>query len=158
VAAGALVPAVFAPKPLAQVAPAHTPLPGTLPAVGGAPSRAGGPFETYRRIFRRVFLALQAVEPDAQARLGGYFDRLPEKGRPIFEGVRFAADGDLDVAQVLANVNATGAYRGAAVKARSLEALEDLLSFALFEVKNRLPKAEAEALLREVGRMQVGKA
>ncbi len=158
VAAGALVPAAFAPKPAAAaLAPATTPVPGALPAVG-TPSRAGGPFETYRRIYRRVFAALREAEPDAQARLNGYFDRLSDKVRPMFEGVRFDEEGEVDVAQVLANVTATGAYKGAAAKARSLEALEDLLAFALFEVKNRLPKEQAEVVLREVGRMQVGKA
>ena len=64
----------------------------------------------------------------------------------------------MDVARILVNVNATGAYKGAAARARSLEALEELLAFALFEAKNRLPRAEADRLLREVGRMQVGKA
>ena len=59
---------------------------------------------------------------------------------------------------MLANVTATGAYRGAAAKARSLEGLEELLTFSLFEVKNVLPRDEAEQLLREVGKMQVGKA
>jgi len=62
------------------------------------------------------------------------------------------------VTRVLANVTATGAYRGAAAKARSLEGLEELLTFSLFEVKNVLPRDEAEQLLREVGKMQVGKA
>jgi len=157
-AAGALVPGVFAPKPAeAVLAPATTPPPGSLAAVG-TPSRAGGPFETYRRIFRRVFAALAEVEPQAQGRLNGYFDRLSDKARPIFEGVRFDAEGEVDVAQVLVNVTGSGAYKGAAAKARSLEALEDLLAFALFEVKNRLPKEQAEVVLREVGRMQVGKA
>jgi hypothetical protein len=56
------------------------------------------------------------------------------------------------------NVTSTGAYQGAAARARSLEALEDLLAFALFEAKNCLPKPDADALLRDVGRMQVGKA
>ncbi len=120
--------------------------------------RSGGPFETYRRILKRVYAGLAAAQPDARERLNSYFDRLPAKQRPIFDGVRLEADGEIDVAQVLVNVSATGAFRGAAAKARSLEALEDLLAFALFEVKNCLPKAEADALLREVGRMQVGKA
>jgi uncharacterized protein DUF4388 len=135
---------------------ALTPLPGALRREG-AP-RASGPFETYRRIFKRVYAALAAVEADAGARLNSYFDRLPEQKRPIFEGVRIAEDGELDVAQILANVNASGAYKGAAARARSLEALEELLAFALFEAKNRLPRADADRLLRAVGRMQVGKA
>jgi hypothetical protein len=137
-------------------APAATPPPGALRREPVA--RASGPFETYRRIFRRVHAALASVEPDAAARLNSWFDRLPDKRRAIFEGVRLGEDGDIDVAAILVNVNATGAYQGAAARARSLEALEELLAFALFEAKNRLPKPEAERLLREVGRMQVGKA
>lgn len=120
--------------------------------------RPTGVLETYRRIFRRVHAALSARHPGAGARLDSYFDRLPEKQRPIFEGVRFDAQGGLDAARVVENVAAQGTWKGAAARARALEALEDLLAFALFEVKNLLDRAEAEALLREVGRMQVGKA
>jgi hypothetical protein len=102
--------------------------------------------------------ALAATIPDAAARLNGYLDQLPEKRRVPFEGVRIGPDGDVDVAQVLGNVSAAGAFRGAAARARALEALDELLAFALFEAKNRLPRDDAERLLREVGRMQVGKA
>jgi hypothetical protein len=123
-----------------------------------AAPRASGPFETYRRIFKHVYGALAAVEADAAERLNSYFDRLADKKRAVFEGVRVAEDGEMDVAQILVNVNASGAYKGAAARARSLEALEEFLAFALFEAKNRLPRADAERLLREVGRMQVGKA
>lgn len=128
------------------------------PAAGARIPRASGPFETYRRIFKRVYGALAGVEADAAGRINSYFDRLPEKRRALFEGVRIDAEGEMDVAQILVNVSATGAYTGAGARARSLEALEELLAFALFEAKNRLPKAEAERLLREVGKMQVGKA
>lgn len=127
------------------------------PPEPAAPARASGPFETYRRIFRRVHAALAAAIPDAEARLNGYLEKLPEKRRAPFEGVRIGPDGDVDVAQVLGNVSAAGAYRGAAARARALEALDELLAFALFEAKSRLPREDAERLLREVGRMQVGK-
>ena len=120
--------------------------------------RASGPFETYRRIFKKVYEALASVERDAAVRLNGYFDRLPDKKRPVFEGVRIDTDGEMDVAQILVNVSSSGAYRGAAARARALEALEEFLAFALFEAKNRLPRAEADRLLRDVGKMQVGKA
>jgi hypothetical protein len=135
----------------------------TPPPVPGAQARvrvphAAGPFETYRRIFRHVHAVLAAAEPDATGRLNSWFDRLPEKRRAIFEGVRVTGDGEIDVAAILMNVNASGAYQGAAARARSLEALEELLAFALFEAKNRLAGADAERLLRTVGRMQVGKA
>ncbi len=126
-------------------------------ARAAAPPRVSGAFEIYRRIFKRIHEALGAAQPEAVAQLDSYFARLPEKQRPIFEGVRFGDQGDVDVARVLVNVIATGAYQGAAARARSLEALEDLLAFALFEVKSCLPRSEAEALLREVGRMQTGK-
>jgi hypothetical protein len=121
-------------------------------------ARATGPFETYRRILKRVHEGLTAAHPAAGARLDSYFERLPPRQRALFDGVRLGADGELDVARVLANVNASGTWTGAAARARALEALEDLLAFALFEVKNCLPRPEADALLREVGRMQVGKA
>jgi hypothetical protein len=35
--------------------------------------------------------------------------------------------------------------------------LEDYMAFSLFEAKNILPKSEAESLLRDVGRMQMGR-
>ncbi|HSN92241.1 MAG TPA: DUF4388 domain-containing protein [Anaeromyxobacteraceae bacterium] len=122
---------------------------------GPAPAR---PFETYRRIFRRVYEAVLAVQPEAQRRFNSYFDRLSPKQQPVFEGVWLDEAGDMDVAQILVNVNSGGAYKGAAARARALEALEDLLAFMLFEAKNCLPRSDAEALLREVGRMQMGKA
>ena len=121
------------------------------------PPRASGPFETYRRIFQHVFTSLATYQPDTLARLNSYFDRLPAKQRALFEGVRLDAGGEMDVSIVLMNASAGGA-RAPIAKARSLEALENFLAFALFEVKNRMPKAAADKLLREVGRMQVGKA
>jgi hypothetical protein len=119
--------------------------------------KAAGPFETYRRIFQHVFASLATYQPDTLARLNSYFDRLPAKQRALFEGVRLDADGEMDVSIVLMNASAGGA-RAPIAKARSLEALENFLAFMLFEVKNRTPKAAADKLLREVGRMQVGKA
>jgi hypothetical protein len=132
------------------------------PAPGVKPRQrvpaAAGPFETYRRIFKHVHAALAKVEPAAADRLNTWFDRLPEQRRAIFDNVRMSEDGEIDVAAILMNVTASGAYQGAAARARSLEALEEFLAFALFEAKNRLAKPDAERLLREVGRMQVGKA
>ncbi len=120
--------------------------------------RTAGPFDIYRRIFARVHDALAAANHDATGRLNSYFQRLPARNRAVFEGVRFGSDGDIDVSRVLDNVNARGEFKGAAARARALEALEDLLSFALFEVKNCLERTEADKVLREVGRMQVGQA
>ena len=132
--------------------------PAALQATPAHAPRSGGPFDTYRRIFRRVHAALAAAGPDAAKRLNSWLEALPEPKRGVFEGVRFAPDGELEAARVLVNVNASGAFQGAAARARALEVLEELLRFALFEAKTRLPRAEAEALLREVGRMQIGNA
>jgi len=120
--------------------------------------RMGGPFDIYRRIFVRVHEAIAGAGQDASGRLNSYFQRLPARNRAVFDGVRFGSDGDIDVSRVLDNVNARGEYKGAAARARALEALEDLLSFALFEVKNCLERGEADLVLREVGRIQMGKA
>ncbi len=143
---GAIVPSA---RP---AAPAPEPAPEDAPAL-----RLTGPFETYRRMFQRVHERLSA-HADASERLNSYFERLPARNRVVFEGVRFGADGDVEVSKVLDNVVASGAFQGAAARARALEALEDLLAFALFEVKNCLPRPEADALLREVGRIQMGRA
>lgn len=138
---------------------APEPDPEPPPAPEGSPTvRLGGPFEIYRRIFARVHEAIGAAGLDASARLDSYFERLPARNRAVFDGVRFAAEGDVEVSRVLDNVVALGQYKGAAARARALEALEDLLAFALFEVKNCLERGKADAILREVGRMQMGKA
>jgi hypothetical protein len=138
---------------LAPAPPPPEPEPEERPTV-----RLGGPFDIYRRIFARVHEAMRGANQDATGRLNSYFQRLPARNRAVFDGVRFGTDGDIDVGKVLDNVNARGEYKGAAARARALEALEDLLSFALFEVKNCLERGEADQVLREVGRMQVGKA
>jgi hypothetical protein len=134
------------------------PEPEPEPDTGPVTVRLMGPFDTYRRIFGRVHDSLQAAGHDASARLNSYFDRLPPRNRAVFQAVRFGPDGEIEVSRVLDNVVQSGAFKGAAARARALEALEDLLAFALFEVKNCLPRVDADVVLREVGRMQVGKA
>lgn len=142
-----------------KAAPRNAPPEREAPALpAGPPARASGPFETYRRIFKHIFGEIRKAQPEARQRLNSYFDRLPETQRPVFENVRVDGEGEVDVALVLLNVNQGGAFKGAAARARALEALEGFLAFALFEVKNCLPRQKAEAVLREVGRMQVGQA
>jgi hypothetical protein len=160
-AAAALVAAGALSAPAAAEPAAHE---QEVFSVSMSPARADDapaaerPFETYRRIFRRVYEVVRAVQPEARQRLNSWFERLGPKQRAVFEGARLGADGDVDVSRILANVSASGAYQGAAARARALEALEDFLAFALFEAKNCLPRADAETLLREVGRIQMGKA
>lgn len=113
-----------------------------------------GPFETYRRLLKHVRKAMAPHLPDAVERINGWFERQPDRKKPLFIGISMADDGSVDTTKVLENVMAMGVYQGAAARARALEALEELLSFALFEAKNRMPRPEAEQLLRVVGRMQ----
>jgi hypothetical protein len=143
---------------LLRPAPPAAPAPAPQEDTGPITVRLSGPFDIYRRIFARVHEAIGAAGHDAAARLNSYFERLPARNRAVFDGVRFGAEGDVEVGKVLDNVVAGGAFKGAAARARALEALEDLLAFALFEVKNCLPRGDADGVLREVGRMQMGKA
>jgi hypothetical protein len=96
------------------------------------------------------------VQGDAGRRLESFFDRLPPDRRAVFEGVRIDADGHIDVAQLILNVGEGSPRPGPAARARALDALESFLTFALFEVGNCLPPAEAARVLGEVGRMQAG--
>jgi len=148
-----LVAPLEAPPPAAAAPPAPALTPPSV-----APPAGGGAFESYRRIFKRLYAPLRQASADARERLNGYLDRLPPRQRELFEGVRLDGEGDLDVARVLVNVSSSGLYVGAAARAAALEAPDGFLAFALFEVKNVLPRDEAEAVLRVVGRMQMGKA
>jgi len=148
-AAAAAPPAPEQPRPSYTPVPAAEVVPAPLPVPGPA-------FEAYRKLFRAIHGPLLRASPTAAARLDTWFDRLPAAQRPFFSGVRFGATGEVDVGRVLENVAAGGQLQGAAARAKALEALEGLLTFALFEAKNLLPRAEAEVLWREVARLQVG--
>jgi hypothetical protein len=124
-------------------------------AAGDSAPRRAGPFEAYRRLFRAVYEAAAGASSEAGRQLDSWFERVPPSRQTLFTGVHFGPDGDLDVDRVLANATAAGA-QGAAARARALEALEALLAFALFEACNRLSRDEAEALRREVHRIQMG--
>jgi len=136
-------------------AAAAPPEPPAAPAQMAPAPEPGGPFEAYRRLFRAIYAPLRRAEADARERLDTGIDRLPVAQRPFFTGVRFGEEGELDVVRVLSNALAAG-FTGAAARARALESLEALLTFALFEARNRLPAPEAAALRREVGRIQMG--
>jgi hypothetical protein len=113
-----------------------------------------GPLETYRRIFRHIYQAISKARSDALDRLNSYFPKLSEKQQALFHGVRMKGEGEIDLAQVVQNGLARGVGEPMA-KARALEALEGLLAFMRFEVKNCLPPKESEAVLREVSRLQM---
>lgn len=140
-----------APSSLSSPTPAMTATPIPPAAV-----ESRGPFEAYRRLLRAIHGPVLRAAPTARERLDSWFERLPPAQAAFFQGVRFDAAGDLDAARVLANVERAGLWKGAAARARALEALEGLLAFALFEARNLLPREEVEALRREVHRIQMG--
>lgn len=138
------------------VPPAPPPAPEAeeVPAPAEAPS--GGPFEAYRRMIKYLHGMLRSGRPDAEKRLASWFDRLSEAQKPLFAGVRLAPDGDLDVVQVLINASSGGKEPEARARARALEALEAFHAFALFTVKDALPKDQADKVLKTTMRMQMG--
>ncbi len=151
-ARGSIPVAPPAPSSLPSPTPAMTRTP--VPAASATASQ--GPFEAYRRLLRAIHGPVLRAATAARERLDSWFARLPPAQAAFFEGVRLDAAGDLDVARVLANVERAGVWKGAAARAKALEALEGLLAFALFEARNLLPREEVEALRREVHRIQMG--
>jgi hypothetical protein len=127
--------------------------PVTGPAVDGD-ATAAEPLESYRRIFKRIFFRVSHATPAAHERLNSWFDRLADPDRDTFAGVRLDGEGELDVARVLVNVFNAGREEGPIARARALAALDAFLAFALFEAKNVLPRHDAEALERDVRKMQ----
>ena len=89
----------------------------------------------------------------AQDGLNSFFLGLPEPYAALFEGLTLSEDGDLPVNEILARAEASAPPSHG--RDLALEALENLLSFALFEARNALPGEAAEQLLREVGLLQM---
>jgi Domain of unknown function (DUF4388) len=114
-----------------------------------------GAFDAYRRLFRAVHGAAARASSEAGRQLESWFERAPPSLRGPFAGADFGPDGSVDMDRVFANAMAK-APGGPTARARALEALEALLAFALFEACNRLSRDEAEALRREVRRVQLG--
>jgi hypothetical protein len=137
-------------------APPPAPEPEEAPAAEAPP--LAGPFEAYRRMIKYLHGELRTARPEAVERLASWFDRLSEAQKPLFAGVRFAKDGDLDVVQVLINASRGGSEPEVRARARALEALEAFHAFALFTVKDALPKDLSDKVLQTTMRMQMGLA
>jgi hypothetical protein len=122
-------------------------------AAGGPGSSGRSALETYRKIFRHIFAVLKRETNTAQEGLNSFFLGLPEPYAALFDGLTLSADGDLPVDQILARAEASAP--GANGRDIALEALENLMAFALFEARNALPGEAAEQLLHEVGLLQI---
>ncbi len=150
-----------APEAAAAPATSGRPPPGrataSAPPATGSASAVGlsGAFDAYRRLFRAVHDAAARASSEVGRQLENWFERAPPSLREPFAGVDFGRDGSVDMDRVFANAKSK-APEGPAARARALERLEALLAFALFEACNRLSRDEAEALRREVRRIQLG--
>jgi hypothetical protein len=126
----------------------------TTEVAAGAPGTSGrGALETYRKIFQHIFAVLKRETNTAQEGLNSFFLGLPEPYAALFDGLTLSADGDLPVDQILARAEASAP--GPRGRDLALEALENLMAFALFEARNALPGDAAEQLLDEVGLLQM---
>ncbi|HET7754584.1 MAG TPA: DUF4388 domain-containing protein [Anaeromyxobacteraceae bacterium] len=111
--------------------------------------RDEAPIDLYRHAFKRIFFRMRQVTPLAAERLNSRFSKIGAADRELFDGVRFDGEGNLDSGRVLVNVLAAG-QEGPIARARALAALDGLLAFALFEARNVLPRADSDALWREI--------
>jgi hypothetical protein len=112
-----------------------------------------GPVEIYERIFDRIADALRAAgRPSAV--LNTFFDQLPMDLTPLFQDVRFDEQGRIAVTRVIDNGRNPGDE--ALGRARALDALDTLVMFAVFELRNALTSDEGLRLKRDVDRLQQG--
>ena len=116
---------------------------------GSERAREEEPIDLYRHALKLIFFRMRQLTPLASQRLNSRFAKMGAGDRDLFAGVRFDGEGNLDTGRVLVNVLATG-QEGPVARARALAALDGLLAFALFEARNVLPLADADALWREV--------
>ncbi len=117
--------------------------------------RGVGPVEIYEEVFRRLGAASRSAGRPTSA-LNSFFDQLPRELADLFKGVRFDDQGGIDVGRVMSN--------GAALhpevlgRAKVLDALDTLVMFALFELRNALPGDAGHRLAREIDELQRGVA
>jgi len=137
-------------KPPIEEAPADPVASESAPADTSASS---GAFEAYRKIFRHIFAVLKRETQNSHNGLNSFFLGLPEPYAALFDGLTLSTDGDLPVEEILARAEASALPpRG---RNLALEALENLMAFALFEARNALTGEAAEALLHEVANLQL---
>lgn len=118
------------------------------------PRGPGKAFEAYRRALQHVVARLREHDPRVVQGLSSFFTLPPRGIARIVAGLSLAEDGTIDVDKLLANARE---IHGDAGRSRALEALESLLAFGLFEAKNVLAAAAADRLVKEVGRIQMGR-
>lgn len=128
---------------------------GSGPGSGsGLATGLGKAFDAYARAIRHISLRLRDPDPRGADGLSSFFAKPPPVYAPLWQGLTLSPEGDLDMEKLMANARAA---HGEAGRSRALEALESYLAFALFEAKNVLSTEVTDRLVKEVGRIQMGR-
>jgi hypothetical protein len=117
------------------------------------PVQAIGPVEIYEDIFGRLAAMVRTVG-GGSAVLNSFFDQLPRDLVEVFKGVRFDESGRIDVRRVMPSFQ--DLQEDVAERAHVLDALDTLVMFALFEIRNAMPAEAGRQLAREIDRLQRG--
>lgn len=123
--------------------------------------------EKYNRLYALILRQLREKAPafDAAAAFAGFFGDLTDKLQKLFLGIGFDGEGRIDGELLLKNLGQMklvgsggfGRISGLSeifVSQLLLDGLNELLSFELFTARNALPPEVAEALTKEVRRLQ----
>ncbi|MCE9668168.1 DUF4388 domain-containing protein [Myxococcus stipitatus] len=130
------------------------PPPAPGPSVEGMAWELLSAEERYNLLLSLVHRALRDAGEDVDL-LRGFLEAPPPGLEEVFAGVTLGADGRVDVARLRANV--PGADEAVA-RAMTLEALDAIVSYALFSARNVLPSEVAERLSNTYRTLQGGLA
>lgn len=133
-------------------APEPPPAPG--PAVEGMAWELLSAEERYNLLLSLIHRALRDAGKDVDL-LRGFLDAPPAGLEEAFSGVTLGPDGRVDVARLSANLASGGEALG---RALTLEALDAIVSYALFSARNVLPPEVAERLSNTYRTLQGGLA
>jgi hypothetical protein len=137
---------------LAVRPPAPPPVPG--PSVEGMAWELLSAEERYNLLLSLIHRALRDAGKDEDL-LKGFLDAPPAGLEDAFAGVTPGPDGRVDVARLRANLASGGEAVG---RALTLEALDAIVSYALFSARNALPPEVAERLSNTYRTLQGGLA
>ncbi|TQF14805.1 DUF4388 domain-containing protein [Myxococcus llanfairpwllgwyngyllgogerychwyrndrobwllllantysiliogogogochensis] len=135
------------------VRPATPPAP-PVPAVEGMAWELLSAEERYNLLLSLIHRALRDAGEDVDL-LRGFLDAPPSGLEDAYAGVVLSAEGRVDVARLRANLSGGGE---AVARALTLEALDAIVSYALFSARNVLPSEVAERLSNTYRTLQGGLA
>ncbi len=110
--------------------------------------------EEINTIFKDIYSILHTKTKDIDfiARFNTFFLDLPPDLSQLFKGVKFDEEGGLNTSVLIQN---TEGLKREDKKDFLIEALNELLYFLLFELRNLLEKEEAEELAEIIQKMQI---